>query len=161
MRSLGGEMNRTQTSPRINQAGLDLVKEREGFYATSYVCPGGELSIGFGHVVLAGEHFDEPISREAAEELLRQDLAIAGTAVSGLVTAPLNQNQFSALVSFTFNVGQGNLGRSTLLGRLNAGDYAGAAAEFGRWVKAGGQTLPGLVERRRLEAELFARPVAA
>lgn len=154
-------MNDTHTSRRINQAGLDLVKEREGFFARRYICPAGKPSIGYGHVILPGEHFDEPISRELGEELLRGDLAIAEEAVSRLVTVPLSENQFSALVSFTFNVGQGNLQKSTLLKKLNAGDYAGAAEQFGRWIYADGNPLEGLKIRREMEAALFLRPVAA
>jgi lysozyme len=72
-----------------------------------------------------------------------------------LVTAPLSDGQFAALASFAFNLGGGNLAKSTLLKKLNAGDYAGAAEEFGRWVKSGGQTLPGLVARRAAETALF------
>ncbi len=146
---------------RINQAGLDLVKEREGFFARQYICPAGKPSIGFGHVILTGEHFDEPISREQGEELLRGDLAIAEEAVGRLVTAALNENQFSALVSFTFNVGQGNLQKSTLLKMLNAGDYSGAAEQFGRWIYADGKPLEGLKIRREMEAALFKRPLTA
>jgi len=154
-------MNDTQASRRINQAGLELVKEREGFFERQYICPAGKTTIGYGHVIQPGERFTEPISRQLGEELLRGDLAVAEAAVARLVTAALNENQFSALVSFTFNVGQGNLEESTLRRKLNAGDYAGAAEQFGRWVNANGKPLPGLVTRRRLEAELFERPVSA
>ncbi|MCA1988006.1 MAG: lysozyme [Desulfarculus sp.] len=154
-------MSDTHADRRINQAGLDLVKEREGFFARQYICPAGKPSIGYGHVILAGEHFDEPISREQGEDLLRGDLAIAEEAVGRLVTAPLNENQFSALVSFTFNVGQGNLQKSTLLKMLNAGDYSGAAEQFGRWIYADGKPLEGLKIRREMEAALFKRPLTA
>lgn len=154
-------MNDTHQSRRINQAGLDLVKEREGFFARHYICPAGKPSIGYGHVILAGEHFEEPISRDLGEELLRGDLAIAEEALGRLVKVALNDNQFSALVSFTFNVGQGNLQKSTLLKMLNAGDYAGAAEQFGRWIYADGKPLEGLKIRREMETALFNRPMAA
>lgn len=154
-------MNDTVASQRINQAGLDLVKASEGFSPTNYLCPAGKPTIGYGHVILAGEQFSEPISQAAGEDLLRQDLAVAEAAVESLVTVILNENQFSALASFTFNLGAGNLRKSTLLKKLNAGDYDGAAGEFGRWVNANGKPLPGLVTRRRLEAELFQTPVSA
>ncbi len=154
-------MNDTGAKRRINQAGLDLVKEREGFFERQYLCPAGKPTIGYGHVILPGEHFDQPISREQGEALLRDDLAVAEEAVTRLVTAPLNENQFSALVSFTFNLGQGNLQKSTLLKKLNAGDDAGAAEEFGRWINADGKPLEGLRIRREMERALFEEPVAA
>lgn len=141
----------------LNQAGVDLVKQSEGFSATSYACPAGHPTIGYGHRIQDGEVFSEPLSEGAAEDLLRADLADAAVAVQRLVTVPLTDGQFAALVDFTYNLGAGNLGKSTLLRKLNAGDYAGAGAEFGRWVKSGGQTLPGLVTRRAAEAALFAK----
>ena len=82
-------------------------------------------------------------------------MAIFEKAVTRNVTVQLNQDQFDALVSFTFNLGEGNLKQSTLLQKVNAGDFAGAAKEFPRWNKAGGQVLPGLVRRRASEALLF------
>jgi hypothetical protein len=82
-------------------------------------------------------------------------VAVLDRAVERLVKVPLNQNQFDALVSFAYNCGEGNLGKSTLLRRLNAGDYKGAAAQFAAWNKGGGQVLKGLVRRRAAEAALF------
>ncbi len=82
-------------------------------------------------------------------------MAIFVKAVNNAVTVPLNQDQFDALVSFTFNLGEGNLKSSTLLKKVNAGDFAGAAQEFQRWNKAGGKVLPGLTRRRACEALLF------
>ena len=143
---------------RINAAGLELIKSFEGFRATTYTCPGGKPTIGWGHVIQPGESFVEPISPAQGLSILARDLAQAEAAVERLVTAPLTDNQFAALVSFTFNLGRGNLATSTLRAKLNAGDHAGAAAEFGRWVKARGQVLPGLVRRRAAERELFLTP---
>lgn len=139
----------------VNQAGVDLVKRSEGYSATPYTCPAGHPTIGYGHRIRAGEVFGEPLSPAQAEDLLRADLAEAAAAVERLVAVPLNDDQFAALVDFAYNLGAGNLQKSTLLKKLNAGDYAGAADEFGRWVKSGGQTLPGLVARRAAEAALF------
>ncbi|MFZ5585010.1 MAG: lysozyme [Thermodesulfobacteriota bacterium] len=139
----------------VTQAGVDLVKRSEGFSATPYTCPAGHPTIGYGHRIKPGEVFREPIGEAQAEELLRADLAQAAAAVERLVGVPLDDGQFAALASFVFNLGAGNLAQSTLLKKLNAGDYAGAAEEFGRWVKSGGQTLPGLVARRAAEAALF------
>lgn len=82
-------------------------------------------------------------------------MAIFEKAVTRNVTVQLNQDQFDALVSFTFNLGEGNLKQSTLLKKVNAGDFAGAAKEFPRWNKADGKVLAGLVRRRASEALLF------
>lgn len=147
-----------------NQAGLDLIKASEGFYPERYLCPAGKPTVGYGHVIVEGEVFDHPLSEPEAEALLKRDLARVEGQVSRLVTAALGDNQFSALVSFTYNVGAGNLASSTLLKKLNAGDYAGAAEQFLVWVKctkvdAQGnkykETLPGLVTRRQTERALF------
>jgi GH24 family phage-related lysozyme (muramidase) len=93
---------------------------------------------------------------DQAETLLRGDVLDTCRDVEALVDVPLGDNQFAALVSFTFNLGRGSLAKSMLLKKLNAGDYAGASAEFQRWNKAGGKVLDGLVRRRTAEAELFA-----
>jgi GH24 family phage-related lysozyme (muramidase) len=143
---------------RINAAGLELIKSFEGFRATTYTCPGGKPTIGWGHVIQPGESFVEPISPAQGLSILARDLAQAEAAVERLVTAPLTDNQFAALVSFTFNLGQGNLQKSTLLKKLNAGDYAGAANELPKWRMAGGQVLEGLVRRRAAERALFLTP---
>jgi lysozyme len=95
-----------------------------------------------------------------AESILTADLAKVAQQVASVVTVPLNENQFGALVSFTFNLGLTNLKRSTLLKRVNASDFAGAAAEFGKWVNAAGKKMPGLVKRRAAEAALFSTPAA-
>lgn len=132
----------------------DLVKHFEGFRAKPYRCPAGVPTIGYGHterVSLA----DSPISREAAAALLEQDLAVFAAGVQRLLTRPVSQSQFDALVSFAYNVGLGNLQRSTLLRKLNAGDDAGAGKEFAKCTKAKGIELPGLVRRRAAERALF------
>lgn len=147
---------------RINQAGLHLVEEFEGYHrqlqdgtgrVMAYVDPVGIPTIGFGHI--SSVHLGQVITHQEAEEFLRQDLAVAESAVSNLVVVPLNNNQFSALVSFCFNLGAGALGQSTLLKLLNQKDYSGAADQFLRWVMGGRQVLPGLVKRRKAERELF------
>jgi peptidoglycan hydrolase-like protein with peptidoglycan-binding domain len=89
--------------------------------------------------------------------LLRADAARAARAVTRLVRVPLDQNQFDALVSFTFNVGEGALRDSTLLRELNAGRYDAVPRELNRWTRAGGQVLAGLVRRRAAEGAMFAR----
>ncbi len=141
----------------VCQAAVDLVKHFEGLYLTAYRCPAGVPSIGYGHT--AGVAMGETITAEQAEAYLSADLTSAAGQVDKLVTVPLNDDQRGALSSFVFNLGAGNLGSSTLLKMLNAGDYAGAAGQFGRWVYAtvnGVKTeLPGLVARRAAESALF------
>lgn len=142
----------------INQKGLDIVKRFEGLSLTAYRDPVGIWTIGYGHTgpeVGPGDR----ITRTQAETLLRKDLTRFENAVRSLVKVPLNSNQFSALVSFTFNVGSGALAQSTLLSRLNQRDYQGAADQFSRWVYGGGQVLPGLVTRRNAERALFQQAV--
>jgi GH24 family phage-related lysozyme (muramidase) len=100
------------------------------------------------------------ITREQAEQLLRADLQEAEDAVSNLVTVPLNENQFSALVSFVFNLGAGELEDSTLLELLNQGKYSEAADQFLRFNTDNGEPLEGLTRRREAERQLFLTPPA-
>ena len=142
---------------QISKAGLDLIKQFEGLYLKAYRCPAGVPTIGYGHT--AGVAMGQTITQQQADDYLRRDVRQFERAVARLVTVPLTQGQFDALVSFAFNLGEGALAQSTLLRLLNAGDYAGAAAQFDRWNKAGGRVLPGLVRRRAAERALFeARP---
>ncbi|WP_042702041.1 lysozyme [Azospirillum sp. B506] len=145
------------TTNPVCQAAVDLVKHFEGLYLTAYLCPAGVPTIGYGHT--AGVTMGETITLEQANAFLASDLAEAAGHVDALVKVPLNENQRGALSSFVFNLGAGSLESSTLLKLLNAGDYAGAAGQFGRWVYAtvnGKPTkLPGLVARRAAEAALF------
>jgi lysozyme len=141
---------------RVSEQGLELIKQFEGFSAEPYYCPGGKLTIGYGHVMTDGESsFIEKITKEHAEELLRLDTQYAENAICNLVTQPLSQNQFDALVSFIYNIGSAAFEKSTLLRLLNAGDMNGAAKQFGRWIYAAGHKLEGLVRRRVAEAEFF------
>lgn len=115
-------------------------------------------TIGYGHTAAAGPPVPAAgltITPAEADAILGRDLARFEAAVTRLVTVALSQHEFDALVSFTFNVGEGALGRSTLLRKLNAGDGSGAAAEFGRWNKAGGRVLAGLTRRRAEERAMF------
>ena len=137
-------------SPRC----VELVKHFEGFRAKPYLCPAGVPTIGYGHTEGVSLS-DPPITQESAAALLEEDLAVFAAGVARLLTAPVAQIQFDALVSFAYNVGLGNLQRSTLLKKVNAGDLAGAAREFAKWTKAQGRELPGLVKRRAAERALF------
>ena len=103
----------------INQAGLNLIKYFESYKQFPYICPAGYLTIGYGHVIKPNETFENGISPEAAEALLKEDVENAECAVIRLIVVPLTDNQFSALVSFTFNLGGGALQRSTLRMKIN------------------------------------------
>lgn len=140
---------------RINEEGLALIKEYEGLHLTAYQCPGRVWTIGYGHTRTTLPFMK--ITKEEAEDLLREDVAVAERAVCRLVEVPLSDNQFAALVSFVFNVGIGNMERSTLLKLLNRGWYDQVPAQLTRWNKIAGETLGGLVRRRAAEAALWRR----
>ena len=142
-------------SRRIGKPGLDLIKRFEGFSSRSYICPAGHPTIGYGHLVRADESFEEGVSKEEAEALLRRDTASAERSVLRLINVPLTDGQFDALVSFTFNLGGGALQRSTLRRKINRKAHDEVPAEFRRWVFAGGRRLKGLVRRREAEAVLY------
>jgi len=139
----------------INQAGLDIIKECEGLRLQSYVCPAGVWTVGYGHT--RDVYKGMVITRRDADLFLGEDVEIASAAVSRLVSVPIGDNQFSALVSFTFNLGARRLAKSTLLWRLNRGQYGSVPAELAKWRKGGGRVLPGLVKRRALESALWMR----
>lgn len=120
---------------------------------TAYKCPAGVWTIGYGHTATAKQGMT--ITQAKAVELLKNDLARFEAGVNTYVKVPINQNQFDALVSFSYNVGSGALKTSTLLKKLNAKDYQGAADEFLRWNKASGKVLAGLTKRRETERALF------
>jgi lysozyme len=123
----------------------------------AYGCPAGVLTIGWGHTNDHGRAFDGGAiwTQSDCDVAFAVDMQHFEQAVQRLVTVPLNQQQFDALVSFAYNCGEGNLEKSTLLRKLNAGDFVGAAAEFPRWNRGGGRVLAGLVRRRASEALLF------
>ena len=141
---------------QISEQGLALIKQFEGFSATAYLCPAGKATIGYGHVIGAGEQFPgEEISREAAETLLKQDISYAELAISRLVQINLSQCQLDALLSFIFNVGSKAFEKSTLLQFLNQNQLEKAANEFLKWVYAGGRKIEGLARRRATERDFF------
>lgn len=137
----------------VSDAGLALIKEFEGVRLVAYLDSVGVPTLGYGHT--SGVQLGDTCSPEQAEEWLIEDCAEAENCINGAVTVPLTENEFSALVSLVFNIGCGNFRKSTLLRRLNESDYDGAAQEFRRWNKAGGQVLAGLTKRRLAEARLF------
>lgn len=145
---------------RTSADGRAFIGRHEGLRLTAYRDAAGVWTIGYGHTAAAGPPSPAAgmtITAGEADAILGRDLSRFEAAVTRLVTVPLSQGEFDALVSFAFNVGEGALGRSTLLKKLNAGDRAGAAAEFGRWNKAGGRVLAGLTRRRAEERAMFER----
>jgi len=148
-----GGTRRLEKPERISDSGLEMLKQFEGLRLKAYQDSAGVWTIGYGHTKTA--YPGMVITRSEAERLLRQDLQRFEKGVRDRVSVPLTQNQFDALVSFSFNVGVGAFSKSTLLKRLNQKDYAGAKQEFRRWVYAGGRRLQGLVNRRNKEANLF------
>lgn len=138
---------------KTSQNGINLIKEFEGCRLTAYKCPAGVWTIGYGHT--NGVKSGQKISQQQAESFLAEDIKKFESGVNSAVSVSLNQNQFDALVSFSFNCGIGALKSSTLLKKLNAGDYNGASNELLRWNKANGKVLEGLKRRRNAEKALF------
>ena len=169
------------TTREVNQPTVDLIKSFEGIpdgdpstvKLDPYLDPIGIWTIGWGHAIRHGNDFVRGagkralayslypggITREQAEALLRSDLMDTGKDVLGVVTVDLNDNQYGALVSFTFNLGLGNLKKSTLLRLVNTSDYEDASNEFLKWNRAGGKVMKGLTARRNAERDLFLTPV--
>lgn len=141
----------------LSRRGLELIQSHEGLRLKAYLCPAGVPTIGYGST--QGVKMGDEITKAQATELLMTDIERFEDAVRKHVNVPLNQNEFDSLVSFSFNVGAGAFRDSTLLRKLNAGDRKGAADEFLRWTRGGGQVLPGLVRRRKDERDLFLEPV--
>ena len=144
----------------VSKNGLDIIKEFESFRAKAYLCPSGIPTIGYGStyytdgkkVTLQDKEITEQKAFEILEYIANKDF---GSFVNKAVKVKLNQNQFDALVSFAYNLGNGNLQQSTLLKKVNSNDFIGASLEFEKWNKAGGKVLSGLTKRRTAEKELF------
>ena len=154
---------------KVSDAGLDLIKHSEGFVDHIYEDSAGLPTVGYGHLLTADDkasgRFLKGITWEQATDLLRIDVGVAEQTVSTLVKVPLNQNQFDALVDFTYNLGRNALAVSTLLKRLNAGDYAAIPGQLMLWDKVRDPKTGQLVEssslrlRRQREAQLWSHPV--
>ncbi|MEL6462555.1 MAG: glycoside hydrolase family protein, partial [Cyanobacteria bacterium J06641_2] len=149
---------------KISDNGLKFIADHEGMILHLYNDPANHATIGVGHLVHHGpingsepEEFKRGITKERAMEILRSDVITAENTVNKLVKVPLNQNQFDALVSFVFNIGETQFASSTLLTKLNQGDYNCVPSELNRWVHGSGKKLPGLINRRRDEGNLFGR----
>ena len=134
----------------ITQEGLNLIKRFEGFEPEIYLDAAGLPTIGYGHLIRPGEHkmFENGISEVAAQALLAKDVWSAERSVLRLISVPLDDGQFDALVSFTFNLGGGALQRSTLRRKVNREEHHEVPEQLMRWVWAGGRRLRGLIRRR-------------
>lgn len=139
---------------KTSENGLELIKNFEGLRTEAYICSAGLKTIGYGHVLAANDNRSQ-ISIQEAENLFAFDIKLTEFAVLRNIKVELKQNQFDALVSFTFNVGPAALQRSTLRQKVNRSEHEEAKEEFLRWIYAGGKVIPGLVKRRRVEAEMF------
>lgn len=137
----------------LSPLGRAFLQKQEGTRTTAYLDSAGVPTICTGSTkrVFIGQH----ATLQECEERLQEDTKDAGRAIHRLVHVRLSQEQYDALLSLVFNIGEGAFARSTLLKKLNTEDYAGAAAEFDRWVYAGGKKLSGLQKRRDAEQELF------
>lgn len=138
-----------KTSPK----GITLITKYEGLRLKAYRCPAGVWTIGYGHTekTFSGEE----ITLQEAYKRLYVDLIRFERTINNCVKVEINQNQFDALVSLTFNIGTNAFLKSYLLQKLNEGNYAAAANQFLLWVNANGKKLEGLVKRRQEEKELF------
>ncbi len=147
----------------MTDEGLDLIRQFEGFRAAAYRDPVGVWTIGYGHTSMAGAPEVTPgltISENEAAQILARDVDQFARGVRALLRVDLSDGQFSALVSFAYNVGLGALKKSSVLTAVNARDFAAVPRRLQLWTKAGGHVLPGLVKRRAAEAALFTSSVA-
>ena len=138
---------------KISLEGLSLIKKFEGCKLIAYKCSAGVWTIGYGHTT--GVKEGDVCTQEEAEKLLRGDIFKFEEYVQDSVKVDLDQSQFDALVAWTFNLGPGNLRSSTMLKKLNNGEYESVPFEMRRCNKAGGKTLDGLIRRRQAESLLF------
>ena len=150
-----------------------MIKHHEGIRTKPYRCPALLWTVGVGHVIDPSHigvklderknlpippGWDRVLPMAEVDEILAQDLATFERGVLRLCPADLTQSRFDALVSFSFNVGLGNLQRSSIRMKHNRGDFDGAAEAFMAWTKAGGKELPGLVKRRKDEMAMYLAP---
>lgn len=142
----------------MTEEGLALIRRFEGFRGEAYRCPAGIWTIGYGHTSNAGPPRVGPgmtMSEAEAARILAQDVERFATGVRAALTREVSPEQFSALVSFAFNVGIGAFRSSSVLKAVNAGDFGAVPDRLALWVKAKGKTLPGLVRRRAAEGAMF------
>lgn len=142
---------------KLSKNGLNLIASFEGCVLNAYRDPAGFLTIGYGHLIKSGDGFTDKskITQSQALQLFQSDLKQFEDCVNKSVNVPLTQNQFDSLVSLSFNIGCYAFRRSTLLKLLNQGLYLESSNQFLKWTFAGGKILTGLVNRRKLERDLF------
>jgi len=138
---------------KTSQEGISLIKSFEGCELTAYRCSANVPTIGFGHT--AGVSDGDTCTQEEAETMLAEDLVEFEDYVKNYVESELQQNEFDALVAWTYNLGPKNLSESTLLKELNAGNLEEVPRQMKRWNRAGGEVLDGLIRRREAESRLF------
>lgn len=141
----------------MSKAGLDFLKQWEGFSPVVYMCQANYPTIGFGHVVRNGEVFDKPLTIEEGEELLKKDIRRYELSVHNNTPVELHPMMFDALVSFTYNLGTGAYRASTLRKCVIREEHDEAGRQFLRWNKAAGRVSRGLLRRRVSESELYLR----
>lgn len=147
-----------QAEMRVSAAGIQLICAFEGKQLVAYDDGVGVWTIGFGTTIYPNQHKvkkGDRCSDAQATQYMQHDLNKFEHAVNKMVTVPLTQNQFDALVSLSYNIGIGALRNATLLKKLNSGDYQAAANQFDVWINAGGKRVQGLVNRRAREKKLF------
>ncbi len=143
---------------RMNAAGLKILKKFEGWRGTAYRDPVGVRTIGYGHTSAAGHpkvYEGMKISRKQAEAILLDDLEKTSALIMPMIKVRLNDNQYSALLSFAYNVGAGNFRKSSVLRYTNASRFSDVPSRLMLWNKAGGKILRGLTRRRVAEGALF------
>ncbi|MFW1665766.1 lysozyme [Acinetobacter ursingii] len=142
----------------ISKNGYAVIKQAEGFRSVAYVDTGGVWTIGFGTIKYPDGRSvkkGDTCTLAQAEEWLKNDCKWVDACLDKYIKVKVNQNQFDALASFVYNVGETAFVKSTMLKALNAGNYAGTAAQFNRWVYDNGKKVQGLVNRRLNEKSLF------
>ena len=155
---------------KVSKKCIEAIKRDEGVRTRPYRCPALLWTVGVGHVIDPGHigvklderknlpipaGWDRTLSMAEVDDILAKDLLRFEQGVLRMCPTGLTQGRFDALVSFAFNVGLGNLQRSTIRQKHNRGDFEGAAEGFMAWTKAGGKELPGLVKRRKHEKEMY------
>ena len=138
---------------KTSQEGQALIKKFEGCELEAYQCSANVWTIGYGHT--AGVNEGDVCTQEDADRMLAEDLEEFEGYVKEAVDVPLEQNEFDALVAWTYNLGPGSLRSSTMLKKLNDSKFEEVPSEMRRWNKSGGEVLDGLVRRREAEALLF------
>ena len=155
---IGMEVKQKTTGLDISEKGFSIIKEFEGFESEAYLDTGGVWTIGYGTIKYPNGvrvKKGDKCTKEQAESWLKNDSKWVDACLDKYVKVSINQNQFDALASLVYNIGETAFVKSTLLEKLNKGDFKGAADQFDRWVNDNGKRIQGLVNRRAKEKLLF------